>query len=535
MAKRTKNSRSNKLHAMNKKGFGARNTKTFSSINKNAKSSDKVDRKTPGEEGFYRTKATIKRLKMYKEKKILSTDRPKDPARIESNRKYFGNTRSIDTKKLDKLRKEFEEREKSNKISNIGSKQALLKQHKIPLSLLYNNTSTNTGINKLIEPFDKTFGPNNTRKKPKFTNISNLEELAADTEKKLDGYNLEKDSEQLKIIAHEENEKKPCISKFMTAGQSRRIYSELHKVIDSSDVLCQILDARDPEGTRSSYVENFIKHNCNHKHIVIVLNKCDLVPTWVTAKWIQFYSKLFPTIAFHASINNPFGKPALFQILKQFDTIHKDKKHISVGFIGYPNVGKSSVINTLKKQACCKSAPIPGETRVWQYVSLTKRIYLIDCPGVVYDMGEDETDKVLKSVLRVEKIQDPLEHINGIIKKTKRENLEKIYGVDGWSNAEEFITKLAVKFGKLGRGAEPDFKSTSKIVLMDWQRGKIPFYIVPEGFDKNIDNSGKMEIDEENVNKNCNIDNYNNTEEDKNNEFNIVQDLNEIKEEKFDI
>jgi nuclear GTP-binding protein len=41
-------------------------------------------------------------------------------------------------------------------------------------------------------------------------------------------------------------------------------------------------------------------------------------------------------------------------------------------------------------------APIPGETKVWQYIALMKRIFLIDCPGVVYDAGDDETEIVLK-------------------------------------------------------------------------------------------------------------------------------------------
>lgn len=56
----------------------------------------------------------------------------------------------------------------------------------------------------------------------------------------------------------------------------------------------------------------------------------------------------------------------------------------------------------------CKAAPIPGETKVWQYVHLTKRIYLIDCPGVVYNYeGKDDTKVVLKGVVRAEKLLDP--------------------------------------------------------------------------------------------------------------------------------
>ena len=187
------------------------------------------------------------------------------------------------------------------------------------------------------------------------------------------------------------------------------------------------------------------------------------------AAWIKILSKDYPTLAFHASITNPFGKPALFQILRQFDALHREKKNISIGFIGYPNVGKSSIINTLKKQACCKAAPIPGETRVWQYVSLTKRIYLIDCPGVVNDNG-DPTEKVLKSVLRAEKIEDPTIHIPGILAKAKKEYLQKIYKIKEWEDHEDFVGQIAVSYGKLLKGGEPNLKATSKMILMDWQR-----------------------------------------------------------------
>jgi len=54
----------------------------------------------------------------------------------------------------------------------------------------------------------------------------------------------------------------------------------------------------------------------------------------------------------------------LIQLLRQFSVLHSDKKQISVGLIGYPNVGKSSIINTLKKKKVCTVAPIPGETKV---------------------------------------------------------------------------------------------------------------------------------------------------------------------------
>ncbi len=75
-------------------------------------------------------------------------------------------------------------------------------------------------------------------------------------------------------------------------GQSNRIWSELYKVIDSSDVLVCVLDARDPMGTRCPSIENELKQpDRRHKHLVFVLNKCDLVPTWVTRRWVQVLSR----------------------------------------------------------------------------------------------------------------------------------------------------------------------------------------------------------------------------------------------------
>lgn len=55
----------------------------------------------------------------------------------------------------------------------------------------------------------------------------------------------------------------------------------LLQVIDSSDVVIQVLDARDPQGTRSHHIEKFLRKEKPHKHLVFLLNKVDLVPSWI--------------------------------------------------------------------------------------------------------------------------------------------------------------------------------------------------------------------------------------------------------------
>lgn len=264
----------------------------------------------------------------------------------------------------------------------------------------------------------------------------------------------------------------------------------------------QVLDARDPMGTRSPPIEKFLKKDKPHKHLVFVLNKVDLVPTWVTQRWIQILSKEYPTLAFHASITHPFGKGSLINLLRQFGKLHEDKKQISVGFIGYPNTGKSSIINTLKSKQVCKVAPIAGETKVWQYITLMKRIYLIDCPGVVYPYEESDTDKVLKGVVRVELVETPEDYIPTVLTRVKKQYMGKTYKISDWTDTEDFLTKLAKRTGKLLKGGEPDINAVARIVLNDWQRGKLPYFVVPEGYEKPLnkrEQGKKVEVTIENT------------------------------------
>ena len=217
-----------------------------------------------------------------------------------------------------------------------------------------------------------------------------------------------------------------------------------------------------------------------HKHMILLLNKVDLVPAWVTKRWLHTLSREFPTIAFHASVSNPFGKGAVLSLLRQFSRLRMDKQNISVGFVGYPNVGKSSVINALRSKRVCLTAPIPGETKVWQYVNLTKRIFLIDCPGVVYQDTEDtDTDAVLKGVVRISNLEDAQEHIPDVIARVKAEYLRRAYKTPSWTDPDDFLRQVARMSGKLLKGGEEDVNAVAKSILHDWQRGRIPWFTPP--------------------------------------------------------
>lgn len=432
-----------------------------------------------------RDRATIKRLNMYRQKqrcnkhgKVIkplqfqSTVAPGTVARVEPNIKWFTNTRVIKQSSLQKFQEEMGAVQKD-------PYRVVMRQSKLPMSLLHDRVKAHNSKVHILdtEGFETTFGPKAQRKRPSLV-AGDMKDLIEQAEASAMTYNAEKDTD---LVTEDTGVREEVREEIFKKGQSKRIWGELYKVIDSSDVIIQVLDARDPMGTRSKSIETYMKKEKPWKHLIFVLNKCDLIPTWVTKRWVAVLSHEYPTLAFHASLTNSFGKGSLIQLLRQFGKLHTDKKQISVGFIGYPNVGKSSVINTLRSKKVCNVAPLAGETKVWQYITLMRRIFLIDCPGVVYPSEDSETDIVLKGVVQVEKIKNPEEHIGAVLERAKPEYIQKTYRIPSWNNAEDFLEKLAFRTGKLLKGGEPDLSTVSKMVLNDWQRGRIPFFVKPPG------------------------------------------------------
>lgn len=454
-------------------------------------------------ENFYKDAKKVRHLAMYKTGRAVrnakgeiikaaalqSTDAP--IARVDPNKKWFGNTRVIAQDALTHFREAMGDKKHD-------TYSVLLKRNKLPMSLLDEKDQTESPTARILETesYEHAFGPKQQRKKPRSQPASSLEELAQITENDSKEYQEKQElNATLGLMGgsflDSDDYTQTAKEAIFHKGQSKRIWNELYKVIDSSDVVIHVLDARNPLGTRCESVEKYIREECSHKHLIYVLNKCDLVPTWVAAAWVKHLSKFYPTLAFHASIKNSFGKGSLIQLLRQFSTLHSDRKQVSVGFIGYPNTGKSSIINTLRQKKVCQVAPIPGETKVWQYITLMKRIFLIDCPGIVPPSNKDtEADILFRGVVRVEHVTNPEQYIPDMLQKCERKHLERTYEIKGWSNYEEdpsllekasteFIELIARKQGRLLKGGEPDESAVAKQVLNDFNRGKIPWFVLP--------------------------------------------------------
>jgi nuclear GTP-binding protein len=146
------------------------------------------------------------------------------------------------------------------------------------------------------------------------------------------------------------------------------------------------------------------------------------------------------------------GADALVKLLKNYCRNVDLKTSITVGVIGYPNVGKSSVINSLKRSKVCGVGATPGVTKVAQAIHLDKNIKLLDCPGIVFSQSTkpgDEAQVLLRNCVKVELLEDPIAPVEVVLSRCSMAQLQSIYELPPFANTTEFLVLYAKQRGKL--------------------------------------------------------------------------------------
>lgn len=304
------------------------------------------------------------------------------------------------------------------------------------------------------------------------------------------------------------------------------------QIISEADVIFEILDARNPLGTRNYMLEDFVKKNAPNKKIYLILNKVDLIPLSILKKWVTYLEETIDTRVFAISA---LYKRGIIYFKKKLGTLLPRRQYKAI-IVGYPNTGKSSLISALAKEKGKKIgvSSRAGYTRGIMEIKISSNISLIDTPGVIPLSEDNEIDQALKSVINPEKIRDPesvafkiidvyvsvhkiLEHY-GIDETYIKENLEPneaanfcskfidnlssteinqskkiviqssdIFGNNLQNNSNslsqgdfDFIIKLiGKKRGILIRGGEINEKQVYKLIIREWQKNKIKFYTIP--------------------------------------------------------
>ncbi|RYC93464.1 Nuclear GTP-binding protein NUG1 [Fusarium oxysporum f. sp. narcissi] len=318
----------------------------------------------------------------------------------------------------------------------------------------------------------------------------------------------------------------------MSIGQasSRKTYDRVFKqVVEQADVVLYVLDARDPEGTRSREVERQIMAAASGgKRLILVINKVDLIPPKVLRDWLIYLRRYFPTLPLRASGAAPNAhtfnhrdltvqstSATLFKALKSFAASRQLKRAVSVGVIGYPNVGKSSVINALlsrmsgkggSSSKACPAGAEAGVTTSIRSVKIDSKLTLLDSPGVVFPSSsstqsaglvslknatEAHAHLVLLNAVPPKQIDDPMPAVTLLLKRLSAspdlmQKLTSVYDIpallpdraDG-DITTDFLVQVARKRGRLGRGGIPNLSAAAMTVVTDWRDGRIQGWVEP--------------------------------------------------------
>jgi len=242
----------------------------------------------------------------------------------------------------------------------------------------------------------------------------------------------------------------------------------LEKVIEISDIILEILDARFPKEMQNKEIEKLIKDK--GKKIIYVLNKSDLT----RKRDKSLNPRVFVSCKNHKGINELRDK-----IKQEAAKVKKtgDFNRVHVGIIGYPNTGKSSLINLLIGRTSAKIGSDAGFTKGIQKLRLTENIILLDSPGVIpleeySTMSEEKIAQQVKvGGKSYSQIKNPEIALNEIV-KTNKKQLQEFYKMK-FDNAEDLIEKIGRKKGFLKKGGEVNSDKAARFVLKDWQFGII--------------------------------------------------------------
>jgi large subunit GTPase 1 len=337
--------------------------------------------------------------------------------------------------------------------------------------------------------------------------------------KKEDYIKLEKESflAWRKALAEEEMKN---INKAITPYEKNlEVWKQLWLTVEKGQILFQIVDGRNPLYYRCPDLEKYIKEIDNNKEIILIINKADLMNEKLRQNWSEYFKENNIKYIFFSAINEIekmekneknennilkeekidqtdyriFTRNDLIQYIKEIgekipkNNTNNNNNALMVGFIGYPNVGKSSIINVLMKTKKAAVANIPGRTKHYQTLFLPsepnlnilpKSICLVDCPGLIFpSFTSSKADMLVNGIYPIDTISEiynPIQIIINLIPSKILSNFYKVNLPDIYS-AKQFLQIIAKKRGFYTGNGLPEEAKTAKLVLRDYTSGKLLF------------------------------------------------------------
>ncbi|MGC9210357.1 MAG: GTPase [Acidilobus sp.] len=251
----------------------------------------------------------------------------------------------------------------------------------------------------------------------------------------------------------------------------------LARVIRRSDGVLEVLDARDPEGTRSHRAESMTR--ALGKRLLLVINKIDLIPRNVVDEWLAYYDGLgLKAVAVSSLRGEGRGR-----LIKAMVELAGGEGAAVFAVIGYPKTGKSSVINLLKGYKSAPTSKVPGShgyTKGYTLYRVTQGIYIIDTPGTI-PVGGDPLEAAIRGK-SPEEMSDPVRPAVMLLKRALSLNPRAVvdaYGIDE-SDPYVILEKIAERRSWIYKSThEPNIEEAARAVIRDYHVGKLRFYVPP--------------------------------------------------------
>ncbi len=237
----------------------------------------------------------------------------------------------------------------------------------------------------------------------------------------------------------------------------------VNTVIADADILLEIVDARSIDGTRNAEIENKVRKT--GKVLIYVLNKCDLADQ----KELEKIKKSMSPCVFVSCKDYHGIRMLREQILIAGKRLGIERPR--VGVLGYPNMGKSSVINALNGAGKARVSSTSGFTKGAQHIN-ARGFVLIDTPGVIPYLEKDAVKHAMTGIMTDSK--DPEGDVLKIM-ESRPGLIESHYGVPVCDDKDEALEAISRKLGMILKGERADTFKASQRILKELRDGAIKY------------------------------------------------------------
>ncbi|CBI24436.3 unnamed protein product, partial [Vitis vinifera] len=270
------------------------------------------------------------------------------------------------------------------------------------------------------------------------------------------------------------------------------IWRQLWRVLERSDLLVMVVDARDPLFYRCPDLEAYAQEIDEHKKTLLLVNKADLLPFSVRERWAKYFRLhgiLFIFWSAKAASAALEGK----KLNAEEISVRKRKSSSIVGFVGYPNVGKSSTINALVGEKRTGVTSTPGKTKHFQTLIISDELTLCDCPGLVFpSFSSSRYEMIASGVLPIDRMTEHREAVQVVANRVPRHVIEDVYKItlpkpkpyeqqNRPPLASEFLRAYCASRGYVASSGLPDETRAARQILKDYIDGKVPHFEMPPG------------------------------------------------------